>query len=43
MSPWVPSHTPLDREAWKIFPANYMYFTMFAITMSIGFYTQMPW
>jgi len=43
MSPWVPSHTPLDREAWKIFPANILYFTMFAMTMSIGLYFQMPW
>lgn len=43
MSPWVPGFTPLDREAWKIFPAYTMYCVMFVTTMAIGFYAQLPW
>uniref|UniRef100_A0A6U2BWE9 sphingolipid C(9)-methyltransferase n=1 Tax=Hemiselmis andersenii TaxID=464988 RepID=A0A6U2BWE9_HEMAN len=43
MSPWIPQHKPLDRLAWKVFPANIMYLFMVGTTIAIGLYFQLPW
>lgn len=43
MSPWLPGCKPLDREAWKNFPANTLYATMAATTFATGYHLALPW
>jgi hypothetical protein len=43
MSPWIPGFQPLDREAWKVFPANTMFALYVIVPLSINLYYGLPW